>query len=194
MLMPLARQQGLKVQEVADEVLVYDLERHRAHCLNKTAALVWRQCDGKTNLEETVGILQQAVQTPVDEDVVRIALDRLRRAHLLSMEGSDLPETIPSRRVGVRRLGKLGLLALPVVSSIVAPTPAHALTCVSEASCPTMPNCTPCHKGRTKGKSSQHCNRMCCLDRGKKKKGRGVRKCVKIHQARRKCHCSSRSR
>jgi hypothetical protein len=31
---PLARKEGLVIQELPDEVLVYDLDRDRAHCLN----------------------------------------------------------------------------------------------------------------------------------------------------------------
>ncbi len=43
---PLARKADLVTKEVADEVLVYDLKSHKAHCLNQTAALVWKYCDG----------------------------------------------------------------------------------------------------------------------------------------------------
>ena len=40
-LMPRARQDELVVEELQDETLVYDLKRHKARCLNRTAALVW---------------------------------------------------------------------------------------------------------------------------------------------------------
>ena len=39
---PRARTEGLVVTELPDELLVYDLERHRAYCLNPTAALVFK--------------------------------------------------------------------------------------------------------------------------------------------------------
>ena len=39
-LMPRARQDELIVEELQDETLVYDLQRHKARCLNRTAALV----------------------------------------------------------------------------------------------------------------------------------------------------------
>ena len=41
-LMPRARQDELVVEELPDETLVYDLKRHKARCLNRTAALVWQ--------------------------------------------------------------------------------------------------------------------------------------------------------
>jgi coenzyme PQQ synthesis protein D (PqqD) len=44
---PLARSDGLIVQELDGELLVYDLERHRAHRLSETAAFVWRRCEGE---------------------------------------------------------------------------------------------------------------------------------------------------
>ena len=39
-LMPRVRQDELIVEDLQDETLVYDLERHKASCLNGTAALV----------------------------------------------------------------------------------------------------------------------------------------------------------
>ena len=42
--LPAAREARLLVRELAEEVLVYDEEGHRAHCLNRTAALVWKSC------------------------------------------------------------------------------------------------------------------------------------------------------
>ncbi len=34
----------LVMKEMPDEVLLYDLKQHKAHCLNQAAALVWRYC------------------------------------------------------------------------------------------------------------------------------------------------------
>ena len=51
-IIPQARQEGLIVQELSEEVLVYDQQRHQAHCLNQTAAVVWRQCDGRRGAQE----------------------------------------------------------------------------------------------------------------------------------------------
>src|SRR3954447_2898920 len=44
---PMARRQDLIVQEVEDEVLVYDEMTAQAHCLNLEAARVWHACDGQ---------------------------------------------------------------------------------------------------------------------------------------------------
>lgn len=43
---PAARTRDVVVRTVGDEVLVYDLARHRAHSLNPVATAVWRAWDG----------------------------------------------------------------------------------------------------------------------------------------------------
>src|SRR5437879_10417193 len=106
---PRARNEGLVVQELPDELLVYDLERHRSHCLNRTAALVWRHCDGKTTVTEIANLLQRELSVPADEEAVWLALDRLDRAHLLR-ERLTLPASAArtSRRALVRKLAMAG--------------------------------------------------------------------------------------
>ncbi len=44
---PLARQDdGLLVEELGEDVVVYDLDRDQVHVLNPVAALVWKSSDG----------------------------------------------------------------------------------------------------------------------------------------------------
>ena len=45
-----AREEGLIIEPLAREFLVYRAQRHRSHALDATASLVWRHCDGKTSL------------------------------------------------------------------------------------------------------------------------------------------------
>src|SRR5581483_8256515 len=47
---PLARSEGLLVESIGDELLVYDEQRRVAHSLNETVTLVWRACDGSRDL------------------------------------------------------------------------------------------------------------------------------------------------
>jgi hypothetical protein len=47
--MPLVRTVDLVIQELGQEILVYDLTCNKAHCLNRAAALVWRRCDGRSS-------------------------------------------------------------------------------------------------------------------------------------------------
>jgi Coenzyme PQQ synthesis protein D (PqqD) len=122
-----ARRQGLVVQELPDELLMYDLKRHKAHCLNRTAAFVWNHCDGRTTVDELARLMETEWHTPVSEDAVWLALDKLSKAELLE-ERIVLPAEKAgiSRRSAVRRLGFGAMLAVPVVMSLVSPPAAQA--------------------------------------------------------------------
>ena len=127
---PLARKEGLVIQELPDEVLVYDLDRDKAHCLNETAAMVWRKCNGSATTTAITKALENELHKPVDEKLVWLALDQLGRNNLL--EHTPAPPPVMSglnRREMVRALGIAAAVAIPVVTSIVAPTPAQAATC-----------------------------------------------------------------
>ena len=135
-----------------EETIVYDLERSRAHCLNRTAALVWQHCTGDMRLEAIKQRLQKELSTPVTEEMVLLALKQLNRAHLLK-ERVNLPlHTVGlSRRTLLQRLGKAAAISLPLVTSIVAPTAVQAggtlSLCCGEpclgdgGCCPGCPNC-----------------------------------------------------
>ncbi len=133
---PVASNDGLLVRELAGELVVYDLGRHEAHCLNRTAAFVFKQCDGRSTVAEIAGRLQAQFDTVADEDLVWQALGQLEGARLLAHVPVRPPQPGLSRRDLVRRVG-LGLaVAVPVVSSILVPTPAEAaVTCVNASTC-----------------------------------------------------------
>lgn len=149
-----ARREGLVTRELENETLVYDLTRNRAHCLNETAALVWKNCDGHTTLPQMTEFLGKELDVSVDERLVLFALDKLGKAHLLEERITLPPEGgRMSRREAVRRLGMgAALAALPVVMSIVAPT------AVSAATCTAVGQQTNCMNSQT---SNACCSRCC---------------------------------
>lgn len=124
---PQARRDGLVVRDLPDEVLVYDLEDNKAHCLNQTAAAVWRHCDGETTVSEMSFRLAREFSTPVDEDVVWLALETLSKSSLLE-EPVVRPTPGLARRDVVRRAGlAVSVLAVPAVFSVLAPTASAAV-------------------------------------------------------------------
>lgn len=127
---PEARREGLVVQEMSEEVLVYDRHRNKAHCLNRTAALVWRHCNGNSSVGEIARAIAEETNAPIDEDVIWLGVEQLSKTHLLR-EPAVTPEhkTGLSRREVMRRIGLTAAVALPVVTSIVAPTAAQAANC-----------------------------------------------------------------
>jgi hypothetical protein len=137
---PLARQQGLVVQHLGDEVLVYDLERHRAHCLDRAAAAIWALCDGQTSVTGMVARLRASVHSTVDEAFVWHGLSQLSKRQLLQQ--CIAREVGLSRREALRRFGTAAAIGLPVVASILAPTAAEAATCAGHYEpCVTIPCC-----------------------------------------------------
>jgi hypothetical protein len=133
---PRARTDELIVRQLPDETLVYDLARDKAHCLNKTAALVWRHCDGRTSVAELARLLARDANAPADERVVWLALKQLNRDHLLVADASPPPHLCGlNRRQMMRSLGRAALVALPLVTTIIAPTPAQASYALPSGAC-----------------------------------------------------------
>ena len=141
--LPCARKGRLIVQDLPDELLIYDLSCHRAYCLNRTAALIWQSCDGKRTVAEMTRILEREIDYPVDEGLIWFALDQLGRYHLLE-ERVELPilKERMTRRELTRRLGFAAAALVPLITSIVAPTAAQAATCGALGSpCVTNARC-----------------------------------------------------
>lgn len=156
---PTARRDGLIVREVAGETLVYDLEREKAHCLNQTAALVWKHCNGRLTVAEIAAALALETQTEVDEQLVWLALSQMRRKHLLSKRSSfafDRPRI--SRRDAMRRFGQTLVIALPLVTTIIAPVPAQAASC---GNCGVGPTAECCINGCPCTTSMMCCSGLC---------------------------------
>src|SRR5437773_6723974 len=103
-MLPRRRHKDLVIENLADETLVYDLKRHKGHCLNGTASRVWKLCNGRTTVPEMMARLERDLHMPVDEQVVWFALRRLDKAYLLRERlPSGLSERALSRRQLMRR-------------------------------------------------------------------------------------------
>lgn len=87
--LPVARSRSLIVKELPDETLIYDLETDEAHCLNRTAALVWKHCDGTRSPSDLATLLSRQRGTNLDDEVVWLALHQLQEFGLLSEPVSD---------------------------------------------------------------------------------------------------------
>lgn len=136
--LPLARHKGLIVRKLSDEVLVYDLERNKAHCLNLTSARVWKYCDGKTTVEEMVRLLNKDSSTPLTRDLVLLALNQLQKFHLLQ-QSLQLP--FISRRDLVFKYAPAAVI-LPVILTIAVPTAQAQASCLPlGAACSTFSQC-----------------------------------------------------
>lgn len=120
---------ALKV-ELEDEFVVYDPATHRAHCLNRSASLIWLACDGRATVSEIAARLAAETDSRINEAMIELALIKLDRAGLLSTRGTLSEKMRPrTRRDILRRLGTAAVFSLPVVTSLLVPTPANAASC-----------------------------------------------------------------
>jgi Coenzyme PQQ synthesis protein D (PqqD) len=149
---PVARKTDLVIQEVGDEVLIYDLSTNRASCLNRTAAFVWQNCNGENSIADITSALGCSAEAEVADQVVWLAIDELSRNNLLDKEVSaNEGFGGMSRREVIKKIGRGSVVALPLVATLVAPSALHAQSCTA----PDLPCIT-----------SAQCCTSCCKDVG----------------------------
>jgi hypothetical protein len=139
---PMARKRGLVVQEMPGEMLVYDTETNKAHCLNDSAAFVWTSCDGENSVRDIVRKFETSDRGTVTEDFVYLALDQLSGKGLLESE-VEKRFNGKSRREVLKTIGLVSAAALPIIASLAAPRSALAATscnCSRNSDCPPV-NC-----------------------------------------------------
>jgi len=126
-----------------EEVLVYDLDTNKAHCLNRSAAFVWRSCDGKTSISDIARLFETQIGDKVSDDFVWLAIDQLNENALLESEVKSAFAG-RSRREVIKKIGLASVVAIPIVASLVAPKSAMALAscgCAAPGDCATQVSC-----------------------------------------------------
>jgi hypothetical protein len=159
-MLPTARRENLTVNELPDETVVYDHQRNKAHCLNRTSVLVWKLCDGKTSIARIAAEVERQLQIPRALEMVHLALEQLSKRHLLVQPVEPVSDQArASRREILKTLAKglaVAAVALPVVMTMRAPT-ARAQATLCFIQCPSglpLPNTRPCSVTRV-------CNALC---------------------------------
>jgi hypothetical protein len=138
--LPLARTEGLVVEQVCEETLVYDLHRDEVHCLEPALAALWRRCDGRTSILKLAAALEEQVGVSIDAGETWTALERLANARLLAGATPALPIQAASRREWLRSSVIAGFSLL----TIVAPTRSDAASCLPiNAACNRTLDCCP---------------------------------------------------
>lgn len=144
-LKPRAKSDNLVVQDLADEILIYNLENNKAFALNETARLVWQSCDGKNDVGQIAASMTKKLDQNVPDDLVLLALNDLRKQNLVE-PGADLPAfSASTRREVIKRAGLASMVALPVIGSMLAPKAVMAISvncnaCSMKAD-PCIPGC-----------------------------------------------------
>lgn len=111
---PAARSDGLLIQPVGDEWVVYDEETKEAHCLQPLAARVFANADGRTSVGRLSRIVSDQLGETVDEPSIRDAISQLEERGLLMGRKGAI-----SRREVIKR-GTVAAASVPLITSVFA--------------------------------------------------------------------------
>lgn len=151
---PLSRKENIVVQELDGEVLIYDLSENKAFCLNETSALVWEMCDGNKSISEISEGLGKKLNSKASEDLVWLAIDQLKKEKLIAnSEEIAYDFNGMSRRDVIKKVGLGTMIALPIVTGLIAPTAINAQSRRATCTVTGTPggqtadvgNCCPCN-------------------------------------------------
>lgn len=162
---PICRKSNIVVQNLKDELLIYDLKINKAYCLNETSALAWQLSDGTNSVSKISNLMSRKLKILVSEDLVWLALNELRKDDLLE-NGEEFSNHFGglTRREVIRKVGFASMVVLPIISSLVAPSAAMAQSgCLADHA-----PCTPggnCCSGACQVNTSPT-NFACCVPTG----------------------------
>ncbi|MBX7174829.1 MAG: hypothetical protein K1X72_27885 [Pyrinomonadaceae bacterium] len=117
--LPQSKTKNIVVLNLENEMLVYDLEINKAFCLNETSSIVYQNCDGKTSFAE----LRKRYK--FTDDLIFFTLDELKKERLIETNYASPFEKM-SRREIVKEIGLSTIIALPIISSVIAPSSINA--------------------------------------------------------------------
>lgn len=145
--LPFLRTENLVVSELPNELLIYDLKKNRALCLNETARLIMEECNGRTSVDKAIINLHRKLKVKVSEEMIWMVVEQFKKFDLLKND-YQLPEqtTRITRRKILQSAAALGI-ALPLITSLVAPTAVNAQSdsCVmTNGACTFQPNDNCC--------------------------------------------------
>lgn len=152
--MPLARVDDLVIEELGEELLVYDTSIKNVHCLSPTVVRVWRACDGETRPEK------MASQLDLSDAEIKQALAELDGCELLATPVGT-HGGISRRDLGVKATKvAAATAALPLILSVAAPAAAQTQSviqfCLAQSPAPDgTNNCNVCNE-------NTGANTLCC--------------------------------
>ena len=122
---PIARPDQFIIEEVGHDVIVYDRITKKAHGLNPSVAWIWRQCDGKTDIDQLSARFERQFNTTNGADFVLAGLEQLKTVGLLEIEGDSLSSEIGSM-ISRRSALAAGSALFPLIATVLVPSAAAA--------------------------------------------------------------------
>jgi hypothetical protein len=133
---PVARAEGLLVESVGEESVIYDLDTKEAHCLKPLASAVFMYADGSRTISEIAELAAYRLETPVTEADVADAVVQLETCSLLDSGPLAVRDGL-SRREAMSKFAKIGVAATatPLIASVIAPAAAVAGSKIPTGEC-----------------------------------------------------------
>jgi hypothetical protein len=146
---PKARSADLTIEDLSDEIVVYDRTSDQVHLLSALTANVWRLCDGKRQTTDIADALegQEASTNAVDVALAELEafqlLERPREVDHGAAPGDLSRRSLLTHAAGASAFaaGTILTLKAPLAASLMstACTPDNTRTCV--AACPSVCVC-----------------------------------------------------
>ncbi|CUR33754.1 hypothetical protein PL9214520293 [Planktothrix tepida PCC 9214] len=168
-MIPVARTENLLLQDIGNELIIYDQDNNSSHCLTPLAVRVWELSNGQNTVNDIARKLEKEFNLPGNSDVdmrglVWLTLEELERYSLIK-EYLRQPATNViagmSRRKAIKTATLVGGFALgsmfPMVRSIIAPEPAFAVSkcladsgkiCTQDSDCASNEICKQTDSGK----------------------------------------------
>jgi hypothetical protein len=123
---PVVRTDQLVCEDVSEECVIYDAREKKAHHLNSTLTWIWRRCDGNTTMEALADTFERQFNITDGLPVLITGLEQLEERDLLD-NPADL-DLLAAEQAAISRRAVVsgGSVLMPLVVSILAPTPAAA--------------------------------------------------------------------
>mgnify|MGYP002787963674 CR=1 FL=1 len=119
---PIGLKKDILVQELEKELLLYDLERNKAFCLNETSRMVWNLCDGENTVEDIHRKVSLQLKTQIPEELIWLALEGLNQEKILSnYQEIKINYNGLKRREAIKKIGFTTMTVLPLVLAVVSP-------------------------------------------------------------------------
>ncbi len=152
-LKPLARKTDIVVQDLDNEILIYDLRENKAFTLNETSATIWQLSKGDKTISEIADILSAKFNSQINDEFVFLAIEQFHKENLV--ENFDEMHGLFSgfsRRAIIKRVGFATAVALPMLFSVIAPSSISAQSACAATPFPTGCPCT----------ANPNCANFCC--------------------------------
>lgn len=160
MLLPTRRTVDILEQEAGKELLVYDLRLNKAYYLNETLRTVYNFCDGRTTFDE----LKRRYK--YTDDLIYLALDELQKTDLIESEKITHFAGMNRREV-IKKVGLSTMLALPIISALVAPKAINAASGGFAAGSRTLEQTcntsTDCNRSAPNCINARSSSNRCCV-------------------------------